>query len=168
MVAFPPSATRATRTIADSFWAKVLIIDDDKAVGSLIADLLGKAGFAVVTASSFWDALNLVEEQHFDLLVTVVQLPGGEPSGLDLVICARARWPSLKALFISGATEPVLDEPDQDDFVAKPFRPAELLGCALELMLRQRPKRNSIGPRRAAERAAIKANVEFLRRGTGA
>lgn len=163
MEASPPSVTQSTRPKTDRFWAKVLIIVDDKAAGSLVAELLGELGFAVVMTSSFWEALNMVEKQHFDLMVTNVQLPG-EPSGLDLAICARARWPSLKALFISGKTEPVLDDPDQDDFVAKPFHPKELLGCALELILRQRPKRNSTCPRRTAERAIIKANVEFLRR----
>ncbi|HVH80861.1 MAG TPA: response regulator [Stellaceae bacterium] len=153
--------------MTDRFWAKVLIINGDREVRSLIADLLGEAGFAVMTTSSFWDALDIVEKQQFDLLVTDVQLPG-ELSGIDLVICARARWPSVKALFISGKSELALDDPDQDGSIAKPFHPTEVLGCALELMLRQRPKRNSICPRRAAAQAIVKANVEFLRRGTRA
>jgi DNA-binding response OmpR family regulator len=47
-------------------------------------------------------------------------------------------------LFISGFSNPVVAEPECDDFVQKPFRPAELLGCVWELLQRGPPH----GPRR--------------------
>jgi DNA-binding response OmpR family regulator len=37
-------------------------------------------------------------------------------------------------LFISGSADPVVCDPELDDFVAKPFRPFELLGCVWKVL----------------------------------
>jgi DNA-binding response OmpR family regulator len=144
------------------FAPTVLVVDDDREVAFIIEAVLGEAGFAVATASSIRDALRLIESRRFDLMVTDVVLPG-ELSGLELVVYARIRQPLLKSLFISGAQGPVVDDPDQDDFVAKPFHPGELLGCTLELFLRQRPRKDAVCPRRATERAIVEAKVESFK-----
>ncbi len=89
--------------------------------------MLSDAGFTVATASTGWDALKILENEDVDLMVTDVLLPEGL-NGVELVIYARARYPTLKSLFISGYSDPVQADPAWDDFVAKPFRPRELLG----------------------------------------
>jgi hypothetical protein len=49
---------------------------------------------------------------------------------------ARAISRKLKSLFISGKSEPSWDSAEQDDFVSKPFRNSELIGCVWELLTR--------------------------------
>jgi hypothetical protein len=49
--------------------------------------------------------------------------------------------PHLRSLFISGSAAPQFDNPNCDDFVSKPFTGRELVGCILELFLRDAPSR---------------------------
>jgi CheY-like chemotaxis protein len=141
---------------------KVLVVDDDEDVQALIAGVLRDAGLTVVTASTGWDALNILERNGVDLMVTDIVLPEGI-DGIELVIYARGRNPALKSLFVSGHSRPVKDDPDLDDFVAKPFRPRELLGCVYELLGRQPPKRRALNSRREALQALVKAKIECMR-----
>jgi CheY-like chemotaxis protein len=120
--------------------------------------VLSGAGFTVTTASTGWDALKILENEDVDLMVTDVLLPEGL-NGVELVIYARARYPTLKSLFISGYSDPVEADPAWDDFVAKPFRPRELLGCVYELLSRQLPKKPASTPHRKALEAKVEAKI---------
>ena len=120
--------------------------------------MLSDAGFTVETASTGWDALKILENEDVDLMVTDVLLPEGL-NGVELVIYARARYPTLKSLFISGYSDPVEADPAWDDFVAKPFRPRELLGCVYELLSRQLPKKPASTPHRKALEAKVEAKI---------
>ena len=156
---------RTTRLLTSMNWKappKVLIVDDDKDLLALIAPVLSGAGLAVTTASTGWDALKILENEGVDLIITDVVLPGGL-SGVELVIYARARYPELKSLFISGHSDPNRDDPDRDDFVAKPFRPEELLGCVYALLVRQRCEDRTGAPLRAALRAIVEAKIACLK-----
>lgn len=144
-----------------SFIAFVLVVDDEPEIGAIIAETLKPAGFQVVRASGFWEALHHLETRHFDLMITDVMLPGAF-NGLELAVYARSRDPALKSLFISGCSEPMMDNREQDDFVAKPFRPRELLGCAFELLFR-RPLGQCCGVDRQDAARAVIAKVEALR-----
>ena len=108
---------------------RVLVIDDDEGVLDVIGEMFSQVGIAVTTARTSREAITYLDTQPFDLMVTDVMLDTEEVNGLDLVRYARASHPQLKSLFISGFTEPVIDDPDRDDFVKKPFRGRELLGC---------------------------------------
>jgi DNA-binding response OmpR family regulator len=144
--------------------ARVLVTDDDDGVRALVDGLLADEGFAVSTAPTAWVALEMLEKAEFDLMVTDLALPEGL-NGLELVRYARIRCPSLKSLFISGCPDVIRDDPDHDDFVSKPFRCGELLGCVWELLNRELPKkRMAPNPSRAAELAILEAKIECLNR----
>jgi DNA-binding response OmpR family regulator len=66
-------------------------------------------------------------------MVTDIGLPGGL-DGLQTARCARVKHPELKCLFISGRHEPVVCDRERDDFMAKPFRRPELLGCVWKVL----------------------------------
>lgn len=116
----------------------ILVLDDDDHVRETISSVLSDAGFEITTAATGWEAVALIEEKNFDLVVADIRLPGGL-DGLDMARHVRARHPSLKCLFISGAQEPVVCDPQLDDFVAKPFRPFELLGCVWKVLRGNQP-----------------------------
>jgi DNA-binding response OmpR family regulator len=111
----------------------ILVLEDDDNVRETISTLLTEAGFLVETAATGWEAIALVEEHPFDMVVADISLPGGL-SGLEMARHVRVRHPLLKCLFISGRAAPVVCDPALDDFVAKPFRPFELLGCVWKVL----------------------------------
>lgn len=141
----------------------VLIVDDDDHVREVVAAMLEEAGFKVAAAASGWDALDLIEHHEFDLAVVDVGLPDGL-DGVAMIRCARARRPQIRCLFISGFSDPITDDPERDDFVGKPFRLTELLGCAWELLHRKVPEMPIDLPHRRERWLIQAARVDCLRR----
>ena len=110
--------------------ASVLVAEDDEAIRSAVRRILTRVGYAVVAARDGHEAARIAEarEAPFDLVLTDVIMPS--LTGPQLVARLRRRWPNQPALFMSGYPEDALAEvPNfsvQRDFIAKPFRPAEL------------------------------------------
>jgi DNA-binding response OmpR family regulator len=118
---------------------RILVIDDDPEVCSLLQSLLRHEGFPVSTAGDGPSALELIENGGFDLLITDICLPP-PIDGIETVRRARKRDPGLRSLFISGTGTARWDDPAYDDFVSKPFNTRELVGCIWELFSRQVPR----------------------------
>ena len=116
----------------------ILIIDDDPDVRSLLHSMLSREGFPVTMAADGPSALKLIEQGGIDLLITDIGLPG-PMNGIETVRQARALNPHLRSLFISGQGFASWDDPDNDDFVSKPFHDRELIGCIWELFSRRFP-----------------------------
>jgi CheY-like chemotaxis protein len=118
---------------------RILVIDDDPEIQTMLAGMLCGHGFAVSAVEDGASALKLIEsDHHFDLLITDIRLPP-PLDGIETVRLARKMAPHLRSLFISGSAPPQCDNPNYDDFVSKPFTGRELVGCILELFLRDAP-----------------------------
>jgi two-component system, OmpR family, response regulator MprA len=111
----------------------ILVVDDDEGVRDTIREVLLGGGFQVWTATTGFEALAIIDERPFDMLIADIQLPGGI-SGIDVTRSARTRHPTLKCLFISGRGEPVVCDPRLDDFMAKPFQAYELIGSVWKVL----------------------------------
>ena len=111
----------------------ILVLEDEDDVREMIEIVLTDAGLDVTTAATAWEAVAFIDEKPFDLMVADIKLPG-RLNGLQLAQHVRAQHPGLKCLFISGTHDPVICDPELDDFVAKPFRPFELLGCVWKVL----------------------------------
>jgi DNA-binding response OmpR family regulator len=111
----------------------ILVVDDDGEVRDTICEMLAESGFRVETAATAWEAIAMIDDRPFDMVVADIRLPGGL-DGLQMAQHARRRHPSLKCLFISGEAEPIVCDPELDDFVPKPFRSFELLGCVWKVL----------------------------------
>lgn len=111
----------------------ILVVEDDEDVRETISALLTDSGFQVDTAANGWEALKIIDRKPFDMVVADIRLPGGL-SGIEMTQHARVRHPALKCLFMSGRAEPVICDPELDDFVSKPFRTTELLGCVWKVL----------------------------------
>lgn len=120
--------------------ARVLVVDDDADVCEVVATMLEAVGLTTGRATSAEQALELVQDGTFDLVVLDWNLPG--MSGLDL--CKRIRHEApiagLPVLFLSGhssSTDIVAAfASGADDFVVKPFRAPEL-GARIFALLRR-------------------------------
>jgi len=82
---------------------RLLLVEDDDSVRRTFQRLLSGLGYRVVAAESAEEAARLPAEEPFDLLLTDVLLPGA--SGGELARHLRARWPSLRVVFMSGYSE---------------------------------------------------------------
>jgi DNA-binding response OmpR family regulator len=118
---------------------RILIVDDDPDICDLLRSMLLREGFVVRTAGNGLSALELIKRDDFDLMITDIGLPP-LMDGVETVRRARECRPALQSLFISGGGECRWDDPDRDNFVAKPFQEREVLGCVWELFSRNWPR----------------------------
>lgn len=108
----------------------VLVIDDERSVRSLVAEVLREHGYATLEAGDGPSGLRILDSEHrIDLLVTDVGLPGGL-NGRQVADAARMRRPDLKVLFITGYAENAavgngLLEPGME-VMTKPFAMTDL------------------------------------------
>jgi len=80
----------------------ILVVEDDEEVMRFATDVLGDAGYRVLTARDGAGAMKLIERHaEIALLFTDVVLPGGM-SGRQLATAALARRPGLKVLYATG------------------------------------------------------------------
>jgi two-component system OmpR family response regulator len=107
---------------------RLLVVDDDVDIRSLLAEQLSKAGFAVSTAGNGAEMRRLLDQEHVDLIVLDLNLP--REDGLTLCRDLRARS-STPVIMLTARSEPVDRivglEMGADDYLAKPFEPRELL-----------------------------------------
>ncbi|PWU07366.1 MAG: hypothetical protein C5B51_10115 [Terriglobia bacterium] len=82
--------------------ATILAVDDDRAVLSLLEQVLQEAGYRVLAADGGWNAVKEFESSRepVELLLTDVIMP--DLTGPVLAERLRARKPDLRVLFISG------------------------------------------------------------------
>lgn len=113
---------------------RVLVVEDEPGARRIIDLILTKAGLEVMSAESGSEALALLDQYAFDLLIIDVGLPGNL-NGREVLRLARVRQPLLKSLIISGDALPSRnDDPQLTDFIAKPFDRRQLVGCVFELL----------------------------------
>jgi PAS domain S-box-containing protein len=116
----------------------ILVVEDQDAVRSLVANILRSYGYQVMEADSGAQALALPDKQvdAIDLLVTDVVMPG--MSGRDLATRLAARRKGLRVLYMSGyAADAIVHEGILDAdvaFLQKPFSPAEIAAKAEEML----------------------------------
>jgi signal transduction histidine kinase len=109
----------------------LLIAEDDPAAARILRQILQQVGYTVTVAETGTEALRVLEEQGPpDLLLLDWMLPG--VSGLEICHWARARWDALRLpiLMVTAKTDPesvyAAFDAGASDYVAKPFRGAEL------------------------------------------
>lgn len=127
----PPNrpTTRAT-TGANEAARRALVVEDEEDVRSSVAALLTLVGYTVATAASAEAAwTELASGPSPDVLLTDVRMPG--ENGLQLAARTAERYPSVQIVVMTGFATQLEAWPQFRDgtwrFIAKPFRPDELL-----------------------------------------
>ena len=109
---------------------RILIVDDEEGMREVCSDTLeALPGVELITCGDPRQALRLLEESDFDLLLTDIRMPG--MSGVELLERARKRDPELPVIMITGF--PTVETAVESlklgavDYLTKPFLPEELL-----------------------------------------
>jgi two-component system KDP operon response regulator KdpE len=117
---------------------RVLVIEDDREIRTLLQSSLGAEGFSVQTAVSLSEAAALLRNSVPDLVLLDLGLPDGD--GAELVHEIRRKH-SLPVLVVSArhqeAEKVKLLDAGADDFITKPFSVGELL-ARIRVALRHR------------------------------
>jgi DNA-binding response OmpR family regulator len=120
----------------------VLVVDDEPTIVEVVGTYLERAGFAVERATDGLEALRLAELHRPDLVVLDLMLPG--PDGFEVLRRLRERPGKPVAVIMLTARG---EESDRlvglrhgaDDYVVKPFSPAELVARAEAVLRRVSP-----------------------------
>ncbi len=125
---------KTMRTIPDGS-KTVLVVDDEKGVREIVAEMVSGLGYTVWGVGSGEAALNLITETPVDLIISDVKMSGMD--GLSLAKKVRAKFPKLPlALMTSYPSDEVrllLREKMIDFLLMKPFRIDELQGMVHRL-----------------------------------
>jgi two-component system response regulator FlrC len=108
---------------------KILVVDDEPVVRELTVEILRRSGYAPQGVPSARDALELLDQEAFDLVVSDVVMP--EMTGVEFLYELRRRRPDLPVVLMTGGSQ----EPERTTkavelgasvLLYKPFSQAEL------------------------------------------
>ena len=154
----PPPATTPrdvdARLIADATSSRsafvpsgheVLVVDDEVVVLTVLREALRRGGYRVTTAASGEEAIELMRQRRFDLVLTDKNLPGA--SGLEVLRVARTLDPPPAVVLITGYSSydsavEALDTGAQD-YIEKPIRDLENLRFRIRRALSRRDEQMS-------------------------
>lgn len=117
--------------------ARILIVDDEPSITEFVSYAMQKEGYLTEIASDGKEALRKIEQQHFDLFILDIMLPGID--GYEL--CRRIRTKMSTPILFLSARDTELNkvvglELGADDYLAKPFGVRELLARTRALLRR--------------------------------
>lgn len=125
---------------------KVLVVDDDKLIRNLMGDTLGALGYATVTVKDYNTAVEALEKEPIDVVITDILLP--DKLGYDLIQYIKGKYPEIPVLAISGKPISRADviEAGADGFLSKPFRIGVVEDLIQTTLLRYDVKNVKSGP----------------------
>jgi DNA-binding response OmpR family regulator len=119
---------------------RVLVIDDDERLNSLLTRYMGRFGFAVHSATDPRTGLRMLKSDPPDMVILDVMLPDMD----GFAVCRKVRETSRVPIIMLTARGEVMDrilglELGADDYLAKPFEPRELVARVQAVLRRGAP-----------------------------
>jgi len=112
---------------------RVLVVDDEIHVAKLIERVLSKNGALVVTAKGATNAMNVMREESFELLITDIAMPG-EIDGVELARWAKDNHRAQEILLMSGFSRSHARDKVDWPILKKPFRANQLITTVLSMV----------------------------------
>ncbi|MBN1103603.1 MAG: response regulator [Deltaproteobacteria bacterium] len=107
---------------------KILVVDDEERIRDACQMMLVNEGYEVALAENGFAGLKKIEEEHFDILLLDLMMPGMR--GIDLLTHVKDKHPDTLVIVITGyaTLEHAIEAMKKGafDFVSKPFSPQDL------------------------------------------
>lgn len=137
----------------DEARARVLVVDDSALIRQIVRESLESRGHEVTWVASAEDAFKQIESRQFDLLVLDIVLPGMDGYEFCRQVRQNPQWRALPILMLTSKAS-VRDkltgfDAGADDYLVKPFDPAELGARAQALLERSARTQETLAPRTA-------------------
>jgi CheY-like chemotaxis protein len=127
-----PAQAREDRPVtmpAQGAGETILVVEDNPEVRRIVMRQLKGLGYRAVETSTGAEALEILDREPVDLLLTDIVMPGGI-DGVDLAQIALEKWPKLKVVLTSGFPETRIEIEDETlrnlRLLGKPYSRAEL------------------------------------------
>jgi two-component system sensor histidine kinase/response regulator len=121
--------------------AKILVIDDENTLRHTISTILKFAGYEVIDASDGHAGVRLAGEHLPDLIVSDIVMPGLDGYGMLSTLRENAETAAIPVIFVTALAERQAMrqgmELGADDYLVKPFAPADLLNTVKTRLERQ-------------------------------
>ena len=115
--------TLATRTVSTVLTPHILVVDDDAMIGEQLERLFTHSGYKVTIANRAEQALEFLEHEDIDLVVTDIRLPGID--GVELTKRIAESWSDVPVIVVTGygdiETAVEVLKLGASDFIVKPF-----------------------------------------------
>ena len=107
---------------------KILLVEDDKSIVLNLTEFLSSEGYSVKAASGQVAALEMLEKEKFDLALLDISLADG--NGFSVCSAIKTNY-NMPVIFLTASGDEYSTvtgfELGADDYIAKPFRPRELV-----------------------------------------
>jgi len=107
---------------------QILVADDEPLMRDFLCETLRRRNYEVVTASDGQQAMNLINEKNFDLILTDLKMP--KASGLDIIRHVKSRSPQSMVIVMTayGTVESAVQAMREGayDYLTKPFSPDQI------------------------------------------
>lgn len=114
--------------------SRILIVDDDKIILSILTKFLQKSGYQTDVAETSREALEKVKNQYYDVAIMDIKLPDME--GTDLLLIMNRTSPRTTKIMMTGfASKENRDRSlnrGADAYLVKPIAPQQLLSTIKE------------------------------------
>lgn len=118
-----------------------LVVDDESGVRFFVEETLHRSGHDVVSAKSGEEALKILRDTPFDLVVLDLKL-GGKVDGIKVLEAVRWRWPDTSVIILTahGSLDSAVSAIDYgvDKYVQKPLTPKELREVVEEVLAKRK------------------------------
>lgn len=109
-------------------YVKILVADDEVMMRNLILKILESEGYQITMVSSGDEAMAMLKENNYDLLLTDVKMPG--MSGFELLKQVKENWPDMAVIVMTGYGDAYTIKEalllGADEYVSKPFKGHEV------------------------------------------
>jgi DNA-binding response OmpR family regulator len=119
---------QSDQSCSDAFKSRILIVDDEEYVRNFLKDALEVHPYSIKLAVDANDAMEILKENEFELILSDINLPG--MSGLELLSFCKTTYKTTEVILITG--DPELDGAVESikhgafDYLSKPILPAKL------------------------------------------
>jgi two-component system, NtrC family, response regulator AtoC len=137
--------------------ASILVVDDEPAMRLLLASVLKDAGYEVTAAATGEEALQLIAQRHFRLVVTDLKMPG--ISGMDILVRIKREDPDTPVILLTafGSVDGAVEAMRQGaaHYLLKPLANPDELRVAVARVLEERRLADEAATLRQADEAVF-------------